>query len=83
MIEVRIYCIKSHEMYQHTYDVVDEALKDNKLEYIIYRLTDSDFIKRRNIKNMPHIIINNQVAISGKCPTKSDIRMILIRMKLL
>ena len=29
------------------------------------------------------IAINNQIAISGKCPTKNDVRMILIRMKLL
>lgn len=83
MIEVRIYCIKSHIAYQSAYDAINQALKENKLEYVIYRIEESDFIKRRHIKNMPHIVINNQIAISGKCPTKNDVRMILIRMKLL
>ncbi|MBR5598448.1 MAG: thioredoxin family protein [Alphaproteobacteria bacterium] len=83
MIEVRIYCIKSNENYQTSYNLIKETMEENNLEYIIHRITESDFIKRRNIIHIPHIVINNQITNIGKNLTKNEIRITLIRMKLL
>ena len=83
MIEIRIYCIKTHKDYQTSYDIIKETMEENKLDYIIHRIVQSDFIKRRNIISQPHIVINNQVAYFFNSLTKKDLRLTLIRMKLL
>jgi hypothetical protein len=83
MIEVKIYCIKTHKDYQTSYDVINNVLLKNKKTYIINRITKSDFIRHRNISAMPYIVINNIVVHQGSCPTEHEIKLILIRMKLL
>ena len=83
MLEVKIYCIKSHQYYQASYDVVVNVLEEYNLEYNITRITKSDLISHRNIPSMPYIVINNVVVNSKSCPTANDIKMFLIRTKLI
>ncbi|MBE6463543.1 MAG: thioredoxin family protein [Alphaproteobacteria bacterium] len=83
MIEVKIYCTKKHELYQSTYDTVTKIMTENNLEYRIERITDTDVIRRRNITNQPLIVINNQIIMLAHPPSEHDIKVTLIRMKLL
>ena len=83
MIEVKIYCIKTHKDYQTSYDIINKVLLESKKQYLINRITKSDFIRHRNIPAMPYIVINNIVAHQGSCPTEHDIKIFLIRMKLI
>jgi glutaredoxin len=83
MLEVKIYCIKSHKDYQTTYEVIENVLIENNIEYNITRITKSDLIQHRNISQMPYIVINNIVAHKGSCPSPHDIKIFLIRTKLI
>ncbi|MBQ8750124.1 MAG: thioredoxin family protein [Alphaproteobacteria bacterium] len=83
MIEVKIYCMRSNEGYQKTYNAIKKVMIDNNLEHIILRIDDSNIIKRRNIKNQPLIVINNLVVFLGTIPTPHEVKLILIRMKLI
>ena len=83
MIEIKIYCTKTHEQYQTIYDIINKIMTENNFEYRIERITDRDVIRRRNILVQPHIVINNQIVLLKRAPTEHDIKIILIRMKLL
>lgn len=83
MIEVKIYCPKTNKEYQTSYNIIKETLEENNLNHIIIRIDKTDFIKRRNIGHLPHIVINNIVTQIGKNLTKHNLRLTLIRMKLL
>ncbi len=83
MIEVKIYCPKTNKEYQTSYNIIKETLEENNLNYIIIRIEKTDFIKRRSIEYLPHIVINNIVTQIGKNLTKHNLRLTLIRMKLL
>ncbi len=83
MIEVKIYCMRSNDGYQKSYNTIKKVMLDNNLEHIIIRIDDSNIIKRRNIKTQPLIVINNIVVFSGIMPSPHDVRLTLIRMKLI
>ena len=39
MINVKIYCMKTHREYENVYMVIDDVLKRSRLEYHIERVT--------------------------------------------
>ena len=58
MINVKIYCMKTHREYENVYMVIDDVLKRSRLEYRIERVTEPEELYRRRILFQPHIVIN-------------------------
>ena len=65
MINVKIYCMKTHREYENVYMVIDDVLKRSRLEYRIERVTEPEELYRRRILFQPHIVINNRVVAGG------------------
>ena len=42
MINVKIYCMKTHREYENVYMVIDDVLKRSRLEYHIERVTEPE-----------------------------------------
>ena len=49
MINVKIYCMKTHREYENVYMVIDDVLKRSRLEYRIERVTEPEELYRRRI----------------------------------
>lgn len=83
MINVKIYCTKKHKDYDTTYNLLNEVLLANNLEFQISRISEAKMIALQNIIYEPHIVINNQVVYARSCPSKEDMEEILRRMRLI
>ncbi len=83
MINVRIYCMKTHRDYENVYMVVDDVLKRSRLEYRIERVTEPEELYRRRILFQPHIVINSRVVFTRRCPLREEVTKILKKMKLI
>lgn len=83
MINVKIYCTRKHKEYDTTYNVLNEVLLANKLNYQISRITEAKTLALQHILYEPHIVINNQVVYASSCPTKEEIKEILQRLRLI
>lgn len=83
MINVRIYCMKTHRDYENVYMVVDDVLKRSRLEYRIERVTEPEELYRRRILFQPHIVINSRVVFARRCPQREEVTEILKKMKLI
>lgn len=83
MINVRIYCMKTHRDYENVYMVVDDVLKRSRLEYRIERVTEPEELYRRRILFQPHIVINSRVVFARCCPLREEVTEILKKMKLI
>lgn len=77
MINVRIYCMKTHRDYENVYMVVDDVLKRSRLEYRIERVTEPEELYRRRILFQPHIVINSRVVFARRCPQREEVTEIL------
>lgn len=83
MINVKIYCMKTHREYENVYMVIDDVLKRSRLEYHIERVTEPEELYRRRILFQPHIVINNRVVFARRCPLREEAEEILRKMKLI
>ena len=83
MINVKIYCMKTHREYENVYKVIDDVLKRSRLEYRIERVTEPEELYRRRILFQPHIVINTRVVFARRCPLREEAEEILRKMKLI
>ncbi len=83
MINITIYCNKKHKDYERTYNLLNEVLLDNNLDFKITRITEPRTIKIRKIAVEPHIVINNQVMYATPSLTAETIKMVLQKLRLL
>jgi len=83
MINIRIYCNRKHKDYDTIYNVINEVLLSNHLDFKIERISEAKTIALRHIIYEPHVVINNQVVYARSCPSKDEVKTILQRLRLI
>ncbi|MCM1324416.1 MAG: thioredoxin family protein [Acetobacter sp.] len=83
MINIKIYCNKKHPDYNKIYEIIENVMLENNLNYQIERISEPKAIQRHNIIHEPHIAINNQVVYANARYQPEKLKMILQKMKLI
>lgn len=83
MINIRIYCKRSHKDYNTIYNTFNEVLLEFNLDFQINRITDAQVMELQHIMYEPHIVINNQVVYMSSSPTKEEVKIVLQRLRLI
>lgn len=80
MINIRIYCSKTHPEYENTYNIINDIMRQKKMIFSIERIYEAQTIQQKQIKHLPHIVINNQVVFMGGSLSIKDVNEIIKRL---
>ena len=60
-----------------TYETVNKVVKENNINATVTKVEDIIEIMKYNVMNMPAIVIDGKVVISGKTPGEKEIKNLL------
>lgn len=60
-----------------TYEMVNRVVKDNNINATVTKVEDIIEIMKYNVMNMPAIVIDGKVVLSGKTPGEKEIKSLL------
>ena len=60
-----------------TYEMVNRVVKDNNINATVTKVEDIIEIMKYNVMNMPAIVIDGKVVLSGKTPGEKEIKNLL------
>ncbi len=60
-----------------TYETVNKVVKENNINATITKVEDIMEIMKYNVMNMPAIVIDSKVVLSGKTPGEKEIKNLL------
>ena len=60
-----------------TYETVNKVVKENNINATVTKVEDIMEIMKYNVMNMPAIIIDGKVVLSGKTPGEKEIKNLL------
>lgn len=60
-----------------TYEMVNRVVKDNNINATVTKVEDIMEIMKYNVMNMPAIVIDGKVVLSGKTPGEKEIKNLL------
>ena len=60
-----------------TYEMVNKVVKDNNINATVTKVEDIMEIMKYNVMNMPAIVIDGKVVLSGKTPGEKEIKNLL------
>ena len=60
-----------------TYETVNKVVKENNINATITKVEDITEIMKYNVMNMPAIVIDGKVVLSGKTPGEKEIKNLL------
>lgn len=83
MINIKIYCSRSHEAYEHIYKLVSEVMGKSKMGYEIQRISEPKILRMQNIVCEPHVVFNNQVVYTKTLSSGKELKNILQRLELI
>jgi small redox-active disulfide protein 2 len=63
---------------KQTTAVVQEAVTENKIDATIEKVEDIMEIMKYNVMSTPAVVINNEVKIKGRVPSKAEITALLM-----
>jgi len=61
-----------------TIDLVEEVVKENNIQATIVKVDDIMEIMEYNVMSTPAIVIDEEVKIKGRVPSKSELKELLI-----
>ena len=60
-----------------TYEMVNKVVKENNINATVTKVEDIIEIMKYNVMNMPAIVIDGKVVLSGKTPSEKEIKNLL------
>ena len=60
-----------------TYEMVNKVVKENNINATVTKVEDIIEIMKYNVMNMPAIVIDGKVVLSGKTPGEKEIKNLL------
>lgn len=60
-----------------TYEMVNKVVNENNINATVTKVEDIMEIMKYNVMNMPAIVIDGKVVISGKTPSEKEIKNLL------
>ncbi len=60
-----------------TYETVNKVVKENNINATVTKVEDIIEIMKYNVMNMPAIVIDGKVVLSGKTPGEKEIKNLL------
>ena len=60
-----------------TYEMVNKVVKENNINATVTKVEDIMEIMKYNVMNMPAIVIDGKVVLSGKTPSEKEIKNLL------
>ncbi len=60
-----------------TYETVNKVVKENNIKATVTKVEDIMEIMKYNVMNMPAIVIDGKVVLSGKTPGEKEIKNLL------
>lgn len=60
-----------------TYEMVNKVVKENNIKATVTKVEDIMEIMKYNVMNMPAIVIDGKVVLSGKTPGEKEIKNLL------
>ena len=60
-----------------TYEAVNKVVKENNINATVTKVEDIMEIMKYNVMNMPAIVIDGKVVLSGKTPGEKEIKNLL------
>ncbi len=60
-----------------TYETVNKVVKENNINATVTKVEDIMEIMKYNVMNMPAIVIDGKVVLSGKTPGEKEIKNLL------
>lgn len=60
-----------------TYETVNKVVKENNINATVTKVEDIMEIMKYNVMNMPAIVIDGKVVLSGKTPSEKKIKNLL------
>ena len=60
-----------------TYEMVNRVVKDNNINATVTKVEDIIEIMKYNVMNMPAIVIDGKIVLSGKTPGEKEIKNLL------
>lgn len=60
-----------------TYETVNKVVKENNINATVTKVEDIMEIMKYNVMNMPAIVIDGKVVLSGKTPGEKEIKKLL------
>lgn len=60
-----------------TYEMVNKVVKENNINATVTKVEDIMEIMKYNVMNMPAIVIDGKVVLSGKTPGEKEIKNLL------
>lgn len=60
-----------------TYETVNKVVKENNINATVTKVEDIIEIMKYNVMNMPAIVIDGKVVLSGKTPSEKEIKNLL------
>ncbi len=60
-----------------TYEMVNRVVKENNINATVTKVEDIMEIMKYNVMNMPAIVIDGKVVLSGKTPGEKEIKNLL------
>lgn len=60
-----------------TYEMVNKVVKENNINATVTKVEDIMEIMKYNVMNMPAIVIDGKVVLSGKTPSEKKIKNLL------
>ena len=60
-----------------TYETVNKVVKENNINASVTKVEDIMEIMKYNVMNMPAIVIDGKVVLSGKTPGEKEIKSLL------
>lgn len=60
-----------------TYETVNKVVKENNINATVTKVEDIMEIMKYNVMNMPAIVIDGKVVLSGKTPSEKEIKNLL------
>ena len=60
-----------------TYEMVNRVVKENNINATVTKVEDIMEIMKYNVMNMPAIVIDDKIVLSGKTPGEKEIKNLL------
>ena len=60
-----------------TYEMVNKVVKENNINATVTKVEDIMEIMKYNVMNMPAIVIDGKIVLSGKTPGEKEIKSLL------
>ena len=60
-----------------TYETVNKVVKENNIKATVTKVEDIMEIMKYNVMNMPAIVIDGKIVLSGKTPGEKEIKNLL------